>query len=118
MTRCRVPQGVPLSLLVLCASHALRAPTPVSEVYRRFASLDEGKHVDARVSIRGVVTDAKRVSARLTFLRVRDDEAGAASPGPREIELLLRAISGRVHPVSANAANTAAVAAAPMDATC
>ena len=94
MTRCRVPQGVPLSLLVLCASHALRAPTPVSEVYRRFASLDEGKHVDARVSIRGVVTDAKRVSARLTFLRVRDDEAGAASPGPREIELLLRERDG------------------------
>ena len=65
---------------------------------------------------------ARAVAARTVAGGV-DGEAEAEATGlgggaGAEIELLLLAISGRVHPVSANAANTAAVAAAPMDATC
>ena len=89
--RLRLPCTVRLCLLGLCLSHALQ-PTPVSDVFRRCASLEEGKHVALRVSIRGRVTESKHVSDRLMFLRLRDEVCGRDETC--EIELLLRERDG------------------------
>lgn len=66
------------------------APIPVTEVHRLYAGLSEGKHLGERVNVHVVVQEVKPVSARLTFLRVRDVNVASSAVGSGEIELLLR----------------------------